>query len=192
MTDHGPYQPRPPRIRRAIRDAARTPAAAPLAGRRFLAVPDADTSRRRSAVKCFTAGIPVRDVPPRSDGSRRIACRSAGQRHAAHARQQTRQKHSPGAKAGAAWDGARLLTLRVPTRFTREVGRQIAGHPCGLTRRNVRDPDRQEPSCVVGTTRKTFPSMQTARRSTPPNGRSRNAWRRFVDSATNRRDNGAA
>ena len=30
--------------------------------------------------------------------------------------------------------------------------------------------------------------MQTTRRSGPPNGRSTNAWRRFVDSATNRRD----
>ncbi len=35
---------------------------------------------------------------------------------------------------------------------------------------------------------KTFPSMQTTRRSSSPNGRSRNASRRFVDSATNRRD----
>ena len=36
--------------------------------------------------------------------------------------------------------------------------------------------------------RKTLPSMQTTRRSNSPNGRPRNAWRRFVDSATNRRD----
>ena len=36
--------------------------------------------------------------------------------------------------------------------------------------------------------RKTLPSIQTTRRSTSPNGRSRNAWRRFVDNATNRRD----
>ena len=38
--------------------------------------------------------------------------------------------------------------------------------------------------------RKTLPSMQTTRRSRSPNGRLRNAWRRFVDSATNRRDTG--
>ena len=36
--------------------------------------------------------------------------------------------------------------------------------------------------------RNTLPSMQTARRSNSPNGRARNAWRRLVDSATNRRD----
>ena len=36
--------------------------------------------------------------------------------------------------------------------------------------------------------RKTLPSMQTARRSSSPNGRPRNACRRFVDNATNRRD----
>ena len=36
--------------------------------------------------------------------------------------------------------------------------------------------------------RKTLPSMQTTRRSSSPNGRPRNAWRRPVDSATNRRD----
>ena len=36
--------------------------------------------------------------------------------------------------------------------------------------------------------RNTLPSMQTTRRSSSPNGRSRNAPRRLVDSATNRRD----
>ena len=36
--------------------------------------------------------------------------------------------------------------------------------------------------------RKTLPSMQTARRSSSPNGRPRNDCRRFVDNATNRRD----
>ena len=36
--------------------------------------------------------------------------------------------------------------------------------------------------------RNTLPSMQTTRRSNSPNGRERNACRRLVDSATNRRD----
>ena len=36
--------------------------------------------------------------------------------------------------------------------------------------------------------RKTLPSMQTTRRSSSPSGRPRNASRRFVDSATNRRE----
>ena len=36
--------------------------------------------------------------------------------------------------------------------------------------------------------RNTLPSMQTIRMSSSPNGRARNAWRRLVDSATNRRD----
>ncbi len=36
--------------------------------------------------------------------------------------------------------------------------------------------------------RNTLPSMQTTRKSSSPNGRERNACRRLVDSATNRRD----